>query len=89
MLVVCETRGVAKMPVAVVAGDSDLRERARRTGRGIAKRLVTDLRDVTRTCLITTFTHILLGHGTRKVDNHVIMAFDTLYNMLSRLEEST
>ena len=64
------------MSVAVVAEDSDLRERARRTGRAIATRLVTDVRDVTRTRLITTFTHILLGHGSRKFDNHVIMEFD-------------
>jgi len=76
LLVVRDTRGVSKMSVAVVAGDSDLRERARRTGRAIAIRLVTDVRDVTPTRLITTFTHILLGHGSRKFDNHVIMTFD-------------
>ena len=62
--------------VAVVAGDSDLRVRARWTGRAIVTRLVTDVRDVTPTRLITTFTHILLGHGSRNVDNHVLMAFD-------------
>ena len=71
-----ETRGVSKMSVAVVAGDSDLRERAQRTGRAIATRPVTDVRDVIPTRLITTFTHILLSHGSRKVDNHVIMVFD-------------
>jgi len=76
LLVFRETRGISKMSVAVVAGDSELRECARRTGRAIATRLVTDVRDVTPTRLITPFTHIFLGHGSRKVDNHVIMAFD-------------
>jgi len=74
--VICETSGVSKMSVAVVSEDSDLRERARRTGRAIATRLVTDVRDVTPTRLIKPFTHILLGHGSRKVDNHVMLAFD-------------
>ena len=36
LLVVRETRGVSKISVAVVAGDSGLRERARGTGRAIA-----------------------------------------------------
>jgi len=76
--VVRETRGASKISVAVVAGDSDFRVRARRTGRAIATRLVTDVRDVTCTRLITPFTHILLGHGGRKIDNHVIMAFDVV-----------
>ena len=76
LLVVRETRLVSKMSVAVVAGGSDLRERARRTGRTIATRLVRDVRDITPTRLITTFTHILLGHGSRKDDNHVIIAID-------------
>jgi len=67
--VVRETSGASKMSVAVVAGDSDLCVRARWTGRAIATRLVTDVRDVTCTRLITTFTHILLGHGGLKVDN--------------------
>ena len=68
----------SNMSVAVVAGDLDLHERAWRTGSAIATRLVTDVRDVTRTRLITTFTHILLGHGSCKVDNHVIMTFDII-----------
>ena len=71
-----ETREVSKMSVAVVAGDSDLCERAWRTGHAIATRLFTDVRDVTPSRFITTFTHIFLGHSSRKVDNHVIMAFD-------------
>ena len=73
-----EIWGASKMSVAFVAGDSDLRVRARRTGRAIATRLVTDVCDVTCTRLITTFTHILLGHDGRKFDNHVIMSFDVV-----------
>ena len=80
-----ETCGTSKMSMAVVAGYSDLRGCARPTGRAIAPRLVTDVRDVTRTRLITTFTHILLCHGTCKVDNHIIMAFDIVIKNVKSL----
>jgi len=87
--VVRETLEVSKISVAVVEGDSDICEYARQTVRAIATCLVTDVRDVTPTRLITNFTHIFLGHSSRKVVNHVIMASASSYNMLSLLEEST
>lgn len=75
-LVVRETRGVSKVPMAVVAGDSNLRECARRTDHAIATRLVADVRDVAFTRLAASFTHVLFRHGTGKFRCDVIMSFD-------------
>ena len=77
-LVVRDTRGVSKVPMAVVAGDSNLRECARRTDHAIASRLVADVRDVAFTRLAASFTHVLFRHGTGKVRYDVIMLFDLI-----------
>jgi len=45
-IVIRETRGVSKVPMEVVAWDSNLRECARRTEHAIATRLFADVRDV-------------------------------------------
>ena len=55
-LAVRETRGVSKVPMAVVAGDSNLRECARWTEHAIATRLVADVRDVAFTRIAASFT---------------------------------
>jgi len=72
--VVRETRGVPKMSVAVVVGDSDLRERARRTGRAFATRLVTDC--------VTSLVHALLQplhtYFLAMAAVKLIMAFDVV-----------
>jgi len=44
-LMVGDTRAASKMPIAFGAGDSNVRERARRAGHAIATRLVADVRD--------------------------------------------
>jgi len=75
-LVVRETRGVSKVPMAVVAGNSNLRECARLTEHVIATRLVADVRDVAFTSLAASFTHVLFHDGTGKVRYYVIMSFD-------------
>ena len=82
------TCGASKMPMAVVAVDSNIGEQARRAGHAIATRLVTDVRYVTSTCFVATFTHVLTSHGTSKICDHV-MSFDTSYSRLSLLAEST
>ena len=75
-LVVRETRGFSKVPMAVVAGDSNLRECARRNDHAIATRLVADVRDITFTRLAASFKHVLFRHGTGKFRYDVIMLFD-------------
>jgi len=61
-----------------MAGDSKLRECARRTDHAIATRLVADDGDVARTRLVAPFTHVLFGQGTGKFSDHVIMSFDII-----------
>jgi len=75
-LVVRETRGVSKVPMAVVAWDSNLRECARRTDHAIATCLVADVCDVAFTRLAASFTHVLFDHGTGKFRYEVIMSSD-------------
>jgi len=75
-LVVRETRDVSEVPMAVVAGDSNLRECARQTDHAFATRLVADVRNVAFTRLATSFTHVLFRHGTGKFRYDVIMSFD-------------
>jgi len=75
-LVFHETNGVSKMPMAVVVGDSKLRECARRTNHAIATRLVADVRVVPFTRLTASFTHVLFRHGTGKFCYDMIMSFD-------------
>ena len=86
-LVFRETRGVSKVPMAVVAGDSNLPECARRTNPAIATRLVADVRDVTFTRLAASFTHIPFRHGTGKFRYGVIISFDLIikYSLLGEL----
>jgi len=66
------------MSITVVAGDSNVGERARRAGHEVATRLVADVRDVSCTCFVAPFTHVLSIHGTGKVNDHVIMSFDII-----------
>jgi len=75
-LVFREIRGVSKVRMAVVAGDSNRRECARRTDYETATRLVADLRDVAFTRLASSFIHVLFHHGTGKFRYDVIMSFD-------------
>ena len=75
-LVVSETRGVSNVPMAGVAGDSNLSECARRTDHAIATRLVADVRVVAFTRLAAIFTHVLFRHGTGKIRYDVIILFD-------------
>jgi len=76
--VVRETHGVSKVPIAVVAWDSNLRECARRNDHTIATRLFADVRDVAFTRLAASFTHVLLRHGIGKFSYDVIMSFDVI-----------
>ena len=78
LLVVVEIRATSKMPIAVVAGDSNVRKRARRSGRAIATRLVTDVRDFTCTRFVAHFTIVLPSHCPRKFSDHVIVSFDVI-----------
>jgi len=75
-LVFREKRGVCKVPMAVVAGDSNLCEYARRTDHAIATRLVADVRFVAFTRIAASFTHVIFRHGTGKFRYDVIMLFD-------------
>jgi len=75
-LVVREIHGVSKVPMTVVAGDSNLRECARRTDHEIPTRPVADLRDVAFTSLAASFTLVLFRHGTGKIRYDMIMSFD-------------
>jgi len=81
-LVVRETRGVSKVPMAVFARYWNLRECARRTDHAIATRLVADDGDVARTSLVAPFTHVLFGHGNGKFSDHVIMSFDIIVKFI-------
>jgi len=49
------------MPIAVVAGDSIVGERARRAGHTVAIRLVADVLNVTFTCIVFPFTQYSLA----------------------------
>ena len=71
-----ETRANSKMPIAVVAGDSNVGERARRAGHAIAKRLITDVRDFTCKRFVARFTIVLLSHCRNTFSDHVIVSFD-------------
>ena len=73
-----ETRGGSKVPMAVVAGDSNLRECTRWTDHAIATRLVPDVCDVAFTRLAGSFTNVLFGHGSGKFRYDVIMSFDLI-----------
>jgi len=78
LFVVSETRVASKMSVAFGTGDSNFGERARRAGHAIATSLVIGVRDVTCTRLSAPFTHVVSGHGTGKVSDHVIMSFNII-----------
>ena len=75
---VVETRATPKMSIAAVAGDSKFGESAQRSGHAIGTRLVEDLRDVTSTCFVAPFTHVLSSHGTSKFCDHAIISFDII-----------
>ena len=84
-----ETRGVSKVPMPVVAGDTNIRECARRTDHAIPSRLVADERDVAFARLAASFTHVLLRHGIGKFSYDVILSFDLIVNYIEFLGEST
>ena len=73
-----ETLATSKMPIAVVAGDSKVGERARRASHAVATRLVTDVRDVPCTCFVARFTYVLLSHCPSKVGDHMIVSFEDI-----------
>ena len=75
---VIETRATSKMPIAFVAGDSNVGDRARRAGHAVATLLVADVRDVTSTCFVPPFPRVLSSHGTCKICDRVIMYFDIM-----------
>ena len=88
-LVVCQTRGVSKVPMVVVAGDWNLRECARWTDHAIATLLVADVGVVAFTSLAASFTSVLFRHGTVKIRYDVIMSFDLLVKYIESFGEST
>jgi len=87
-LVVCETRGVSKVPMAVVAGYSNLRVCARRNDHAITTCLVAALRNVAFTRLAASFTHVLFRHGTGKFRYDVIMLFDLVIKYIKSFRGS-
>jgi len=78
LFVVRETRVTSKVLVTFRTGDSIARECARGVDKAVARRLVAGVRDVTCTCLVAPFTHVLSSHGTSKLSDHVIMSLDII-----------
>jgi len=64
--------------MAVVAGDSNLRESARRNDHAMAARQVAEVRDVAFTLVAASIHTYFFRHGTGKFRYDVIMSFDLM-----------
>jgi len=76
LLVVRETRLAPKMSITFGAGDSDGGEDARGARHTIATRLVTHVRNFSRTFFVTCFTHVLLRHRFPYIHESVTVSID-------------
>jgi len=73
--------------MVVVAGNSNLRESARRTDHAIATRLVAHVRDVAFTRLAASYKHVLFRHGIGKFRYDEIMFFDLVVKYIESFRE--